>query len=86
MIKNITSRLAEINNPEEAEFREFIREYSNEELIDAAQSFRYSSFNYKVSEFLLPAFRAQEREIARKILSEKGIDYKIKEKILEFQK
>lgn len=79
MTDNIASLLIGMNDQEKSEFVEFVRGYSNKELINAAQSSKYSNFNNKIRELLFPVFRAQERDIARIILSEKGIDYKIEE-------
>ncbi len=64
----------------------FVREYSDRELIEVAQPSNSSGFDYKIREFLLPTFTAQERNLAKKILLEKGIDYKVIERKHQIQK
>lgn len=68
------------------EMVDFVREYSDKELIESAQPYNASNIGDRIRESLLPTFRAQERDIARNILSEKGIDYKVKARECQIQK
>jgi len=51
------------------------REYTNDALIEISKNWKNQNLYFKLNEFLLPAYRSQDRELARKVLSEKGINY-----------
>jgi len=63
--------LEDLRNEETNHFRG----YTNSALIELSKNWKNQNLYFKFNEFFLPAYRSQDRELARKVLLEKGINY-----------
>ena len=52
------------------------RSYSDRQLVDVASDFKYSNLFNKIYQIFLPGIKDSEKDIAKKILEERGVDYK----------
>lgn len=88
MTNDITSKFCELDG-ESSDYEvrhEIMENLSNKYLIEEAQDFKYANFGTKLTRILLPGSFLKDKEIAREILKEREIDYKIKEKGYSIQK
>ena len=58
---------------------DFYKSFSSGQLVDTASEFKYSNLYNKMYNIILPGFRGSEKDIARKVLEEKGIDWKTRQ-------
>jgi len=58
---------------------DFYKSFSNGELVDAASDIKYSNLLDKINYIFIPGIVSSEKEIARKILEERGVDWKIRQ-------
>ena len=51
------------------------KEYTHDALIEISKNWKNQNWYFKFNEFFSPSYRSQDRELARKVLSERGINY-----------
>ena len=60
---------------------DFYRSFQNGELIDAASDLKYSNSIDKIKYIINPGIVDSEKKVARKILEERGVDWKTRQVI-----
>ncbi len=74
-MKRIDSYVTKTEEVQGDPFLSWAKGYSDSTLIDLAKSWRNQSGLDKFYEVLLPAFRYRDRQAARQVLKERGIEY-----------